>query len=116
MYKTQTGSKPLCIRFNKIDGFIIPLDGKINHLIVFIYGLFNKTCCKIRHLINKKGGIKNSIKHNFGKIRIDLFNSLPIKKVFTCHNVIILVKSVVNENENKYYYNIFLEKGSYKDK
>ena len=34
----------------------------------------------------------------------------------TFHNVIILIKSVVNKNENKYYYNIFLEKGSYKDK
>ena len=34
----------------------------------------------------------------------------------TFHNVIILIKSVVNKNENRYYYNIFLEKGSYKDK
>ena len=32
------------------------------------------------------------------------------------HNVIILIKSVVNKNENKYYYNIFLEKGSNKYK
>ena len=32
------------------------------------------------------------------------------------HNVIILIKSVFNKNKNKYYYNIFLEKGSYKDK
>ena len=28
----------------------------------------------------------------------------------------ILIKSVVNKNKNKHYYNIFLEKGSYKDK
>ena len=34
----------------------------------------------------------------------------------TFQNVIILIKSVVNKNKNKYYYNIFLEKGSYKDK
>ena len=33
LYKTQAGPKPLCIRFNKIDGFIISLDGKIKHLI-----------------------------------------------------------------------------------
>ena len=26
------------------------------------------------------------------------------------------MKSVVNKVENKFYYNIFLEKGSYKDK
>ena len=34
----------------------------------------------------------------------------------TFHNVIILIKSVVNNNKNNYYYNIFSEKGSYKDK
>ena len=28
----------------------------------------------------------------------------------------VLIKSVVNKNKNKYYYNIFLEKDSYKDK
>ena len=28
----------------------------------------------------------------------------------------MLIKSVVHKNKNKYYYNIFLEKGSYKDK
>ena len=32
------------------------------------------------------------------------------------YNVIILIKSVVNENKNTYYYNIFLEKGLHKDK
>ena len=39
-----------------------------------------------------------------------------LKKLLAFNNVIILIKSVVNENENKYYYNIFLEKGSYKYK
>ena len=34
-YKTPTGPKPLCIRFDKIDGFIIALDGKIKHLVLF---------------------------------------------------------------------------------
>ena len=28
----------------------------------------------------------------------------------------ILIKSVINKNKNEYYYNILLEKGSYKDK
>ena len=36
--------------------------------------------------------------------------------MLTFHNVIILIKSVANMNENEYYYNIFLEKGLYKDK
>ena len=28
----------------------------------------------------------------------------------------MLIKSVVNENRNNYYYNIFFKNGSYKDK
>ena len=52
----------------------------------------------------------------FGRIRIDSYNSLPTQKILTCHNVIILIKSVANKNKNKYYYNIFLEKGLRKDK
>ena len=34
----------------------------------------------------------------------------------TFHDVLILIRLVVSKNKNKYYYNIFLEKGSYKDK
>ena len=34
----------------------------------------------------------------------------------TFHNVITLIKSGVNKNKNNYYYNIFLEKGSHKNK
>ena len=69
--KTPTGPKPLSIRFDKIDGFIISLVGKIKNLISFDYGLFNKMCDRIKYLISKKSGITNSINHNFGKIRID---------------------------------------------
>ena len=75
-----TGQKPLCIRFDKIDGFVISLDGEIKHLILFDYVLFNSICDKIKYLTRKKSGITNSINHNFGKIRIDSYNSLPIKK------------------------------------
>ena len=49
-------------------------------------------------------------------IRIDSYNSLYIEKVLTFHNVIIHIKSDSNKNKNEYYYNIFLEKGLYKDK
>ena len=56
------------------------------------------------------------INHNFGKIRINSYNSLLSQKILTFHNVIILIKSVFNLNKNEYYSNIFLEKGLYKDK
>ena len=41
VHKTPTGPKSLCIRFHKIYRFIIALDGKNKHLILFDYGLFN---------------------------------------------------------------------------
>ena len=53
-YKTLTGPKPFRIRFDKIDRFIISLDGKIKYLILFDYGLFIKICDKIKYLISKK--------------------------------------------------------------
>ena len=45
-------------------------------------------------------GTINSINHNFARIRIDSYNSLHIEKLLTFHNVIILIKSVVNKNKN----------------
>ena len=63
------------IRFGKIDGFIISLDGKVKHLILFDYRLFDLICDNIKYLTSKKSGITNSINHNFGNIRIDSYNS-----------------------------------------
>ena len=100
LYKTPTGRKPLCIRFDKINGFIISLDGKVKHLILFDYGWFNKICDKINYLISKKSGIINLINRNFGKISIDSYNLYLLKKILTFHNVIILIKSVLNKNKN----------------
>ena len=40
---------------------------------------------------------KSKLTHNF----------LPIEKLLTFHNFIILIKSVVNKNKNEYYYIIF---------
>ena len=91
------------IRFNQ-KRFIIALDGKIKHLILFAYGLFNKTCDKIKYIVSKKSGYKEYINHNFGKIRIDSYDSLPIKKILSFH-----------KRKNKYYYTIFLEQALYKD-
>ena len=109
------GPKPLRIRFNRIDGFIMILDGKTKYLVLFDYDLFEKICNKIKYLISKKSGITSSINDNFGSIRIDSYNSLPIKKILTFHNVIILIEQVFHKNKNNYY-NIILEKSSYKDK
>ena len=94
------------IRLDEIDLKIY--DG-IRYLVLFSSERYNKVYNKIRYLISKKSGITDTISHNFA---IDSYNSLPIEKTITFHNVIILIKSAVDRNKQNYYYNIFLEKGS----
>ena len=114
-YETSTGAKPLRIRYDKTDGFI-KIHNKIRYSVLFD-NWCDKICGTIKYLLSKKkSGITDSINHNFSKIKIDSFDSLPIEKILTFYNVIILTKSVVNKNKNEYYYNIILEKDSYKNK
>ena len=63
-------------------------------------GFFYKICDRIKYLISEKNGITGSINHNFGKIRIDLYNYLSIEQILIFHIVTILIKSVVNQNKN----------------
>ena len=67
---------------------------------------------RIRYLTGVKSVIRYVISHNYAKIKVDLYDSLPLEKTLTLHNVIILIKPVFNEAKNNYYYKIFLEKGS----
>ena len=46
------------------------------------------------------------------KIKVDSYDSLPLEKT-SLRNIIILIKSIFDKDKNHYYYNIFLEKGSY---
>ena len=107
--------KPLRIRFDEIDGFIKIYYG-IRYLVLFSSSWYDKISDRIKYLISKKSGATDSIYHNFARIGIDSYNSLPIEKILTFQSVIILIKSVVKENKNEYYYNIFLEKSWYKGK
>ena len=74
-------SIPLRIRFNKIHRFIKIYYGS-RYLASIDYGWCGKICDRIKHLITEKSGITDSINHNFGRIRIYLYNSLPIEKIF----------------------------------
>ena len=60
-----------------------------------------------------KSGITYLFSHNYAKIKVDSYDSLPLEKTLTFHNVIIHIKSVWNKDQNHYYYSIFLEKPSY---
>ena len=51
--------------------------------------------------------------YNFGKIKIDSDNDLPVEETPTLHNIIIHMKSALNKNQNHYYYNIFFKEGRF---
>ena len=55
-------------------------------------------------------GITYIISHNYAKIKVGSYNSLPLEKAMTFHDVIILIKLIFNKDKDKYYYNIFLDK------
>ena len=46
----------------------------------------------------------------FAIFKVDSYDSLPIEKLLTLHNVIIHIKSILNKDKNHYYLKIFLEK------
>ena len=105
------GRQALHIQFDKIDGFI-KFYGEIRYLVLSEY---NEVYDKIKYLISEKNGFTDNVDRNFASIRIDSYNSLPTEKLLPFHNVIILIKSVFNE-QTVNYNNIVLEKGSHKDK
>ena len=96
------------ITVHKIDGFI-KIHNKIRYLVLLDYDSCDEICDKIKYLVSEKSGIADSINHNFARIRIHSYDSLPIKKILTFHHVITLIKSVFNRNKNEHYNNIFLE-------
>ena len=68
-------ARPLRIRFDKIDGFIKILN-KIRYLVLFVYSDCDITCDEIKYLLSEKGGITDSINHNFARVRINLYDSI----------------------------------------
>ena len=55
----------------------------------------------------KKSGFTDIDNHNFARIKIDSYNSLPVEKILAFCNITILIKSVVDKNDNNNYYDIF---------
>ena len=94
------------IRFNKIDGFIRIYDGT-RYLTLFEEEEYEAIYNRIRYFISQKSGITYIFSHYFAKIKVDSYDSLPIEKRLTLHNVIIHIKSVLNKDKNQYYCNIY---------
>ena len=80
-FKTLIRSKPLRIRFDKIDGFVRAYDGA-RYFVLFgaekYHSIYNMT----RYLKGVKSDIIYVIPHNYAKIKVDSYDSLPLK----CYN------------------------------
>ena len=109
LYKTLIGPIPLRIRFNKDDGFIRICDGT-RFLKFFGSEKYDAISNRIRYLVSLKNTMIYVFSHNYAKIKVDSYDPLPTEKPLTLHNIIILIKSVLNKDQNHYYYNIFLKK------
>ena len=82
-------TKPLCIKFDKIDGFIRVYD-RTRYLVLFESEKNDCIYNGIRYLTGVKSGITYAISHNYAKIKVDSYNSLPLGKTY----VILLITSV----------------------
>ena len=101
-----------CIRFDKANGFDRVYD-ETRYFAMFGDEKYGFIYNRIRYLMGVKSGITYVISHNYAKINIDSYDSLPIEKTLTLHNVVMLVKSVFNKDKNNCYYKTFWEKCSY---
>ena len=100
------------IRCFKIDGFITIYNGT-RYLIVLGSEKYDFISNGIRYIISQKSSIRCRFSHYFVKIKVDSYDSLPIEKKLTLHNVIMHIKSVLNKDKNHYYYKLSLEKCFY---
>ena len=77
------------IRFNKVGG-TVKMCGGVRYLELcnsynkVYYGvdsrIYNAYFYRINYVISEKSGVTDSINHNFARITIDSYNSLPIEK------------------------------------
>ena len=101
------------MRFDKAHGFVRVYDGTI-YLVLLGVEKYDVIDNRIRYLISQKDGITYVFSQYYAKIKVDSYDSLPLEKTLTFHNVIILITLVFDKDKNNYYFNMFLEKCSHK--
>ena len=105
-YKTLISSKPLRVRFDKVSGFIRIYEGSrylvsfsvLKNMISFTIGLDIKYYLLV---IILKVVFYFIFSQYYTKIKVDFYDSLPLEKTLTSHNVIILIKSIFNKDRSK---------------
>ena len=73
------GDKPLRIRFYKKDGFFRVYDGS-RYLVLSGAEKYDFIYNRIRYLTGIKNSILYVVSHNYAKVKVDSYDSLPLKK------------------------------------
>ena len=107
-YKICIGAKTLRIGRDKVDG-TVKIDNGPRYLVLFDPEKYDAICNRIRYRISQKSGITYVFSHNYARIKIDSNYFPPLEKTLDLYNVIILIKSILKSNQNRYYSNIFLQ-------
>ena len=93
--------KVLALNFSVMGNTVFFFSQKVDGKMIFtwpfwafhdILGIWKWFFCAV--------GITYVIRYNYGKIKVDSFDSFPLEKTMTFHNIIILIKSVWNKHKN----------------
>ena len=84
------------IRFDKIYRFVRIYDGT-RYLTLFGSESYDAIYIRIRYLISLKSSITYIFSHYFAKMKVYPYDFLLTGKKLILHNVIILIKSVLNK-------------------
>ena len=101
-YKALIDTKPLSIRFDKIDEFIGICD-RNRYLLSFCLQKYNVVYNRIIQNIC----FKHDFSRYYTKFKGHSYDSLPVEKTFGLYNIIIHIKSVFYRVQNHYFYDIF---------
>ena len=111
LYKTLID----CVRFVKIDEVIRFHDRSSIHYYLVVKNVMPFTVVLARYLISQKMVLHVLFLIIRQELKLIHMVFLPLENTSTLHNFIILVKSAFNEDQNHYYYNIFLKKNNGKN-
>ena len=75
---------------------------------------YKKIYDRIRYLIMLKSNISSVYSNKYAKIKINSDDDLSLEKALNMYNVVIPIKSVLNENHDHCCYQTFSEKCSNK--
>ena len=79
------------------EGFIRIYDGT-RYLVLFDPEKYDSIYNRIRYFISQSNGLTYVVvSHNYTRIKIDSYDFLPLEKISTLYNAIILIKSVFNK-------------------